>query len=53
VIIIYRVTIGSHTLSNVEAGVAPSGADGLLPFPILNRVGKFTIDTAAGQLTFG
>ena len=52
-IIIHRMTIGSHVLTNVSASVAPTGATPLLGFTILNRVGRFTIDVAAGQLTFG
>jgi clan AA aspartic protease (TIGR02281 family) len=52
-IIIHRMTIGSHVLTNVTASIAPTGATPLLGFTILNRVGRFTIDMAAGQLTFG
>jgi clan AA aspartic protease (TIGR02281 family) len=51
---IHRVSIGEHTLIDVEAGVNPSETgDMLLGFPILNLFGKFTIDTNANQLTFG
>jgi hypothetical protein len=53
IISIRAVTIGRHTLHNVIAGVAPDGADMLLGFPVLNQVGRFTIDTNAGQLIFG
>jgi clan AA aspartic protease (TIGR02281 family) len=51
---IHRVSIGEHTLIDVEASVNPSDTgDMLLGFPILNLFGKFTIDTNANQLTFG
>ena len=51
---IHQVSIGEHTLIDVEASVNPSDAgDMLLGFPILNLFGKFTIDTNANQLTFG
>jgi clan AA aspartic protease (TIGR02281 family) len=52
-ILIHRIEIGGHTLSNVSAGVSPNSADMLLGFPILNKLGKFTIDTQNNQLVFG
>ena len=52
-ITIHQIEIGGHTLSNVNAGVSPNGADMLLGFPILNKLGKFTIDTQNNQLVFG
>jgi hypothetical protein len=54
ILIIHQIKIGSHTLTNVEAGVTPSNDTvPLLPFPVLAQIGKFTIDTNAGTLTFG
>jgi clan AA aspartic protease (TIGR02281 family) len=53
VIIIRQLTIGPHVLRGVKASVAPIGAQPLLGFPILNRVGRFTIDTVRGELIFG
>jgi hypothetical protein len=52
---ISSLRIGHHTLSNVTGSVAPDGPDaiGLLPFPVLNRVGRFTIDTTNNKLIFG
>jgi clan AA aspartic protease (TIGR02281 family) len=50
---ITSLIIGGHTLSNVIAGVTPDGADMLLGFPVLNRVGRFTIDTNSNRLIFG
>jgi gag-polyprotein putative aspartyl protease len=47
---IHRLAIGTHYLANVDAGV---GGMMLLGFPILNRFGKFTIDTNASQIIFG
>jgi hypothetical protein len=53
IISIQSLTIGGHTLHNVIAGVAPDGADMLLGFPVLNQVGRFTIDTSSDLLIFG
>jgi predicted aspartyl protease len=52
---VHSLTIGHHTISNVIGTVAPGDADavGLLPFPVLNRVGRFTIDTQNNKLIFG
>jgi clan AA aspartic protease (TIGR02281 family) len=52
-ITIHQIEIGGHALSNVNAGVSPNSADMLLGFPILNKLGKFTIDTQNNQLVFG
>jgi gag-polyprotein putative aspartyl protease len=52
-IIVDRVTIGQHTLANVEATITGAGGVMLLPFPVLNQMGKFTIDTRNNLLTFG
>jgi hypothetical protein len=52
-IVIRRLSIGSHTITDVLAVVAGDGAMDLLPFPVLNRFGKFSIDTAVGELVFG
>jgi predicted aspartyl protease len=58
-ILIHRVQVGRHVLSDVLATVAPDDGsltgfgDGLLPFTILNQIGRFTIDTANGKLVFG
>jgi predicted aspartyl protease len=52
-IVIRRLSIGSHTITDVFAVVVGDGAPDLLPFPVLNRFGKFSIDTAAGELVFG
>jgi predicted aspartyl protease len=51
--IIHEVRIGSHVLDNVVAGVGPDNAATLLPFSVLNRVGRFTIDTTDNKLIFG
>ncbi|HLX99661.1 MAG TPA: retroviral-like aspartic protease family protein [Roseiarcus sp.] len=52
-VIIHEVRIGSHVLDNVIAGVGPDNAMTLLPFSVLNRVGRFTIDTTDNKLIFG
>jgi hypothetical protein len=52
-IVIHRVSIGSHVLTDVKAGVVANGADALLPFPILTKFGKVTIDAENGRLIFG
>lgn len=55
VIVIHSLTIGRHTIREVPASVAPDGPDamGLLPFPVLNRAGRFTVDTINNKLIFG
>ena len=54
VVVIHRMTIGRHVLREVPASVAPEDdAVGLLPFSVLNRVGRFTIDTNSNKLIFG
>jgi clan AA aspartic protease (TIGR02281 family) len=52
-IVIATVQLGSHKLHNVAAAVVTDGALMLLPFPVLNLMGKFTIDTANSKLVFG
>jgi predicted aspartyl protease len=52
IIIVKSLTIGSHILTNVPASVVADGASMLIPFPVLNRIGKFTIDATNGTLTF-
>jgi clan AA aspartic protease (TIGR02281 family) len=51
-IIIDSVTIGSHVLRDVRAGVTPDGADMLLGLPMLNQIGRFTIDSVNHKLIF-
>ena len=52
-VVIDSVTIGSHVLRDVRAGVTPDGADMLLGLPLLNQIGRFTIDTGNHKLIFG
>lgn len=52
-VLIDSVTIGSHVLRDVRAGVTPDGADMLLGLPVLNQIGPFKIDSANHKLTFG
>ena len=54
-IVIHRVTIGQHVLQEVPASAVPDddNVTGLLPFTVLNRVGRFTIDTKNNKLIFG
>lgn len=52
-IVIDRVSIGSHSLANVRATITTADGMALLPFPVLNQMGKFTIDTRNGLLIFG
>jgi clan AA aspartic protease (TIGR02281 family) len=51
-ITIDAVTVGTHTVRNVHASVAPSGAPMLLGMDVLNRIGTFTIDAPNRTLTF-
>jgi hypothetical protein len=52
VIMIDRVSVGSHVLTNVKAGVTPGGS-ALLGLDVLSAIGKFQVDMAAGVLIFG
>lgn len=53
-ILIDQIRIGRHTITNVAAAVnANNDGMNLLPFQVLNQMGKFTIDTANGKLIFG
>jgi clan AA aspartic protease (TIGR02281 family) len=52
-IIIDAVTIGSHVLRDIHAGVTPDGAEMVLGLPVLNQIGRFTIDSANHKLIFG
>jgi hypothetical protein len=52
IISVRRITLGRHTLANVRMSVVPDGADLLFGLPELNSIGRFTIDTALGQLIF-
>lgn len=47
------LTFGGHTRHNVIMGVAPDGAMMLLGLPVLNAIGKFTIDAPNNALIFG
>jgi hypothetical protein len=40
-------------LPDVYATVSPHDAEPLLGFPVLNQVGRFTIDTITGLLIMG
>ena len=51
-VIIDTVTIGRHVLHGVLASVSPDGSDMLLGLPVLNQIGRFTIDTAINRLIF-
>jgi clan AA aspartic protease (TIGR02281 family) len=49
---IETVRIGNRVMHDVIAGVTPERASPLLGFPVLNQVGRFTIDTKNHQLIF-
>jgi predicted aspartyl protease len=51
VVNVRSLSIGSHTRTNVSVSVS----DGmqLLGLPVLNAIGRFTIDSVAGELVFG
>ena len=53
VIDIGRFTIGGRTLYHVKAGVGPVGSMMLLGTNVLNRFGKYSIDSANNQLILG
>ena len=51
-IVVTKVSIGKHTVANMRAGVVKDGKEMLLSLPVLNAIGKFTIDSANQRLTF-
>jgi hypothetical protein len=51
-IIVTSLTMGGHTLNDVQMSVAPNSAMTLLGLPVLNAIGKFTIDSTNHQLIF-
>ncbi len=50
---IRQLRIGKHVLYNVPAMVNATDTEMLLGFPVLNQMGRFTIDTTSNLLTFG
>jgi clan AA aspartic protease (TIGR02281 family) len=50
---IRQLRIGKHVLYNVPAMVNATDTEMLLGFPVLNQMGRFTIDTTSHLLTFG
>ena len=50
---VHTFKIGDNVLRDVSAGVTPDGTDMLLGFPVLNQIGRFTIDTINKRLIFG
>ena len=53
ILIVHKLSVGNHVLNDVPAGVTPVDTMMLLPFPVLNQMGRFTIDTRNNQLVFG
>jgi hypothetical protein len=47
------LTLGSHTRTNVLATITDDSGMMLLGLPVLNAIGRFTIDSANRQLVFG
>ncbi len=52
-IYVHTLRIGDNVLRDIRAGVTPDGTDMLLGFPVLNQIGRFTIDTVNRRLNFG
>jgi clan AA aspartic protease (TIGR02281 family) len=52
-VLVKSLWVGSHQRLNVLVGVLPDGTEPLLGLPVLNAIGKFTIDSANRQLIFG
>lgn len=51
-IVVHTMTIGRHTLHNVQMDVGDDGAAVLLGLSELNAIGSFTIDQAHNQIRF-
>jgi predicted aspartyl protease len=52
-IVVSSLILGSHTCTNVLMTVAPDGAPMLLGLPVLNSIGRLTIDANSNRLIFG
>jgi clan AA aspartic protease (TIGR02281 family) len=53
VLIVNTLALGAHTRRDVRMLVSPDGVDMLLGLPVLNAIGKFTVDAANSQLLLG
>jgi predicted aspartyl protease len=51
-IVVHTVTIGRHTLHNVQMSVTDDGADLLLGLSELSAIGNFAIDRSHNQIRF-
>ena len=51
-VLVKSLTVGAHTITDVPMSVVPENATMLLGLPVLNTIGKFTVDSANKQLTF-
>jgi aspartyl protease family protein len=51
ILVVNAVRVGGHVIRDVESAVT-DGEVMLLPFPVLDSIGKFTIDTRNQQLVF-
>jgi predicted aspartyl protease len=51
-IVVHKVTIGRHTLRNVQMSVTDDGADLLLGLSELSAIGNFAIDQSHNQIKF-
>jgi hypothetical protein len=49
-LMVNSIVLGNHTVSNVIVTVSDAGS--LLSLPVLNAIGRFTIDSANGVLAF-
>jgi predicted aspartyl protease len=53
VMVVKSFVLGTHTLKNIKVAVMDAGAMPLLPFSMLSKIGRFSIDTQAAELRFG
>jgi hypothetical protein len=53
VFIVRQLTLGSQTLTNVEASTSPKGAPALIGMSVLGRLGPMKLDATRGVVTFG
>jgi predicted aspartyl protease len=51
-IVVHKVTIGRHTLTNVQMLVTNDGASLLLGLSELSAIGNFAIDQSHNQIRF-
>jgi clan AA aspartic protease (TIGR02281 family) len=53
IMMVKSFNLGRHHLENIEVMVMRAGTMPLLPFSLLSKIGRFSIDTQAAELRLG